>query len=384
MSKPETEVRLISLEALAGNAPSTEEKIETIDEQIKKAQIPLGKVEDNLGFNSKEEEEEEFEEDKQLKNNSEATPPAIAPDDNSNSNEPAVESEESKRFKAILKNTFGDLGVIEQEIEGEVVEFSIDDIEMDSETFESLVAQKIEQEREAAQSGKISVEGISDITKAMIEVDKNGGDLGQLLNVKQSYYDPLSQIDTTTDQGKMEMVALRLSAQGLSPDQVEIQLSGIKAKGILDEVAEKAEAELKALMNQAIENEKQKAQTQALALQEERKKYKSNLKQSLSNFQLKDTVKNKVVEMATKIDEKGVYEIDKLYGEAMKDPDKAAKLTLFLLDEKEYEAQITDKKITAEKINQLGRLKLVAKKGSQAVENKRTPPEKGLIPLENL
>lgn len=383
MSKPETEVRLISLEALAGNAPLTEEKIETIDEQIKKAQIPLGKVEDNLGFNSKE--EEEIEEDNQPKDDLGITPPVITPDNNSNDNdEPAVESEESKRFKAILKNTFGDLGVIEQEIEGEVVEFSIDDIEMDSETFESLVAQKIEQEREAAQSGKISVEGISDITKAMIEVDKNGGDLGHLLNVKQSYYDPLSQIDTTTDQGKMEVVALRLSAQGLSPDQVEIQLSGVKAKGILDEVAEKAETELKALMNQAIENEKQKAQAQALALQEERKKYKSSLKQSLSNFQLKDTVKNKVVEMATKIDEKGMYEIDKLYGEAMKDPDKAAKLTLFLLDEKEYEAQITDKKITAEKINQLGRLKLLAKKGSQAVENKRTPPEKGLIPLENL
>lgn len=383
MSKPETEVRLISLEALAGNAPLTEEKIETIDEQIKKAQIPLGKVEDNLGFNSKE--EEEIEEDNQPKDDLGTTPPVITPDNNSNDNdEPAVESEESKRFKAILKNTFGDLGVIEQEIEGEVVEFSIDDIEMDSETFESLVAQKIEQEREAAQSGKISVEGISDITKAMIEVDKNGGDLGHLLNVKQSYYDPLSQIDTTTDQGKMEVVALRLSAQGLSPDQVEIQLSGVKAKGILDEVAEKAETELKALMNQAIENEKQKAQAQALALQEERKKYKSSLKQSLSNFQLKDTVKNKVVEMATKIDEKGMYEIDKLYGEAMKDPDKAAKLTLFLLDEKEYEAQITDKKITAEKINQLGRLKLLAKKGSQAVENKRTPPEKGLIPLENL
>jgi len=383
MSKPETEVRLISLEALAGNAPLTEEKIETIDEQIKKAQIPLGKVEDNLGFNSKE--EEEIEEDNQPKDDLGITPPVITPDNNSNDNdEPAVESEESKRFKAILKNTFGDLGVIEQEIEGEVVEFSIDDIEMDSETFESLVAQKIEQEREAAQSGKISVEGISDITKAMIEVDKNGGDLGQLLNVKQSYYDPLSQIDTTTDQGKMEVVALRLSAQGLSPDQVEIQLSGVKAKGILDEVAEKAETELKALMNQAIENEKQKAQAKALALQEERKKYKSSLKQSLSNFQLKDTVKNKVVEMATKIDEKGMYEIDKLYGEAMKDPDKAAKLTLFLLDEKEYEAQITDKKITAEKINQLGRLKLLAKKGSQVVENKRTPPEKGLIPLENL
>ena len=383
MSKPETEVRLISLEALAGNVPSTEDKIETIDEQIKKAQIPLGKVEDNLGFNS--EEEEENEENNQPKDDLGTTPPVITPDNNSNDNdEPAVESEESKRFKAILKNTFGDLGVIEQEIEGEVVEFSIDDIEMDSETFESLVAQKIEQEREAAQSGKISVEGISDITKAMIEVDKNGGDLGQLLNVKQSYYDPLSQIDTTTDQGKMEVVALRLSAQGLSPDQVEIQLSGVKAKGILDEVAEKAETELKALMNQAIENEKQKAQAQALALQEERKKYKSSLKQSLSNFQLKDTVKNKVVEMATKIDEKGMYEIDKLYGEAMKDPDKAAKLTLFLLDEKEYEAQITDKKITAEKINQLGRLKLLAKKGSQVVENKRTPPEKGLIPLENL
>lgn len=378
MNNPKkTEAGLISLEALASTSDDYQEFNETINDQIKKAQIPVGKVEDNLSLHTPEEDETEEEVDETIILNTETT-------EETEENVEVVESEDSKRFKALLKKTFGDLGVIEQEVDGEVVEFNLDDIEMDEETFESIISQKIEQEREQAQAGKISVEGISDITKAMIEVDQKGGDLANLLNVKQNFYDPISSIDMSTDEGKMQMVALRLSAKGLSQEDISIQLEGIKAKGVLDESADRAEEELKTLINQALDNEKAKAAEQAKAVEEERKAYKSNLKQSLSSFELKDSVKNKIVDLATKVDNKGRYEIDNLYGSAMQDPEKAAKLTLFLLDEKEFIEQVTSKKVIQEKLSTLGRLRLIPKKGSQQLEKNNKHQEKGLIPLENL
>lgn len=68
------------------------------------------------------------------------------------------------------------------------------------------------------------------------------------------------------------------------------------------------------------------------------KVYKKGLKTSISSgFQLTDTMIGKAVDFVTKpIDNQGHTAIDKAYSEAIKNPDMAADLALFLMNKDEF------------------------------------------------
>ena len=73
--------------------------------------------------------------------------------------------------------------------------------------------------------------------------------------------------------------------------------------------------------------------------------YKKGLKTSISSgFQLTDTMIGKAVDFVTKpIDNQGHTAIDKAYSEAIKNPDMAADLALFLMNKDEFLKQRTNK-----------------------------------------
>ena len=302
-------------------------------------------------------------------------------------NEPTEEPESSKLYKKILLDTFGDLGVFETEDEeGNVIEHTLDSLVLDEAQFTEILQQKLALEKELATKDKVSIKGVSDITKAMIEIDNNGGDSSSLLQVRQQYYDPIASIDMEEVSGQKHMLYLRMSSQGIDEATIADLITTYEANGTLKPKAEQAEVQMKALLNEVVEKEKAKAKEAAERAAAEEKAFRNSVKSIASNFELNDTFRKKVVDLATKKDDKNIYEIDKLYGEAMKDPEKAFKISLMLLDEEAYNKQITEKKVNEVRKDQLQRLKLTGRSGAQSLDKRNDKPNPGerLIPLDKL
>jgi 5'-3' exonuclease len=95
------------------------------------------------------------------------------------------------------------------------------------------------------------------------------------------------------------------------------------------------------------------------------------------------------VVLATKEDDHGRFEIDRIYYSHREDPRKAARLALFLLDEQEYINQVTREAVRSTKLNTAKKLKIVtgsskSNSGPVIKDNVNKFGGDGLIPLETI
>jgi hypothetical protein len=293
-------------------------------------------------------------------------------------------TETSEQYRQTLKNVFGITKFTEEDEDGNEVEVSIDEIEMDGETFQKLVEQELAYQKEEANKGKISIEGVSDYTKKLIEIEQKGGDTLKLLQVKEAYSDPLANLDLTTKQGQVDAIYLRKKAQGATDKEINILIKGLEAEGILEEEAIQAESELKALIDQQFENERIKAEKVALEREETMKKFKKDFRDKLSEkFTLNDNVKSKLVTSLTKKGEDGKYQLDNAYLAAMSDPETATELVLFLSDREEFLKQVTAKAVQKTQLESAKKLKIIRSANGGTGTNDPVKTGK-LIPLDNL
>jgi hypothetical protein len=375
----EEKAGLISLESLTGKdiGEVTDDKKEAAEKELEskltgKSTDPFFPGLDSLGEFEEEEEDikDEVEEEGETEE-SEVKEEEVAD---------KVVNESSSNYKELLKGMWGDsIDTIVQEVDGEEVEVSIDEMDIDEEMFQTIIQSKIEQERENAGKNKISTEGMSDFAKSLIEIDRNGGDISELLEMKKAYSDPLDNLDISTPEGQKQAIYLRKKAADPNQDDDEIILliDAYEKKGILGDKAEVAERELREAFEMQVEARKKAA----IEAQEARKKmlddYKKDLKGQVSNqFTLNDNVIKKLVNIATKSDEDGRFELDSRYSEYRRDPQKAARLALFLLDEEEYIKQVSSKEVKNEKIKS-AKLKLRTKvsSGAEIGSNKKGSPD---------
>jgi hypothetical protein len=276
-----------------------------------------------------------------------------------------IESSNSLIYKAALKEVFGnEIGAIVQEVDGEEKEFTLDEIDLDKETFADILKSKIEEIKESANRNKISVEGTSDYLQKLIEVEKNGGDISGLLQMKQQLSDPLDGLDLDNPEDQKEIIYLRGSASGQDQADLIRLIKAYEEDGILEEKAQQAYTTLRTAIDAKLNEAVLKAEMDKAAKEEEFKVYKKSVKENLSQFQLNDKVKAKLVDLATKVDEKGQLELDVRYTEARLNPEKAARLALMLFDEEEFIKQVTSKEVTAQKLEGARKLKIVPRSTS--------------------
>ena len=379
----EEKAGLISLESLTGKeiGEASDVKKEQAEKELESKLS--GKQTDSFfpGLDSFEDEVEEKEEVVDQNEDDEEGESEVESEPKVEEKEVKVtKNESSENYKNLLKGMWGDsIGTIVQEIDGEEVEVSIDEMDIDEEMFQTIIQSKIEHEKESAGKNKISTEGISDFAKSLIEIDRNGGDISELLEMKRAYSDPLDNLDISTPDGQKQAIYLRKKAADPNQDDDEIILliDAYEKKGILEEKAEVAERELRDAFEMQVEARKRAA----IDAQEARKKmledYRKDLKGQVSNqFTLNDTVIKKLVNIATKSDDEGKFELDSRYSEYRRDPQKAARLALFLLDEEEYIKQVSSKEVKNEKLKS-AKLKLRAKtsSGAEVGSNKKGSPD---------
>jgi hypothetical protein len=310
---------------------------------------------------------------------------------NSESDFVISDTSESVVYKKTLKSMFGDsiTHLIQEDEEGNEIETPIEDVVIDEKLFREIVQSKMDSIKEEASKDKISVKGVSEFAKKLVEIDRNGGDISELIKVKETYADPLDSIDITTEEGQIQAVYLRMLAGGQDEDTIRRLIESYKREGNLEDIANKATQELRAAIDQQIENARIASENQKNQRKELIKQYKKEIRNNLEPFQLNDNIKNKIVTLATKEDENGRFEMDRLYYQLRENPEKAARLALFLLDEEEYVKQVTNSTVQQKKLESASKLKIVSGSksstaGPQLKSNSQRSTEDNILPLDRL
>ena len=284
-------------------------------------------------------------------------------------------------FKTLVsKGLLDDIEAIEDE-EGN--EIPIDEVDFNEDLLTEIIQNKLEQVQEQASTNKVSVEGISDFTKKLIEIEKNGGDVRTALESYNKYKQPLDDLDLTKEEDQVRVMAMKYQAKGLDEKEIKSLIRGLKNDGLLEEEALQAEAEIKTAFEKQMEYLKQQAEERKKQAQEALKMYKKDLSKKIGEkFKVSDTYKRKLVEVATKQTDEG-YPLDNLYKGWRNDPEKAAELSLFLFDRDEYIKQMTKDIEKEVKMKTFKKFKYIPKGKSNIDIKGKDKPIKG-VSLEDL
>jgi phosphotransferase system HPr-like phosphotransfer protein len=278
-----------------------------------------------------------------------------------------------------LKAMYGeDLTIVQENEDGEEVEVSLDDMEIDSETFAEIIRSRTEQEKEEATRDKISIEKASDFTKKLIEISERGGNPTELLKFKEAYLDPLEGLDTDTIEGQKEVLYLYYRAQQRPEDEAKMLIAGFESSGVLSERAEDAEGKIREAVEKQVENTRQAAIKAQEDQKENLKQYRKTLKEVLTKkYEFNDKLVSKLTDSATKVDDttKKVGIVQR-YQEMMADPDMAADLILFLNDKEEYDKQISKRKVLESQIKTAQKIKVVKTSASNVEVRKQQKSDK--------
>ena len=277
-----------------------------------------------------------------------------------------VSSESSNKYKNIL-DTLMKSKVIEafDTIETEDGEIPLSEYDLDEESFAGIIQAQIENAR--SEGEKNTTKNVSDFTKHLIEIEKNGGNVSQALETYNMYQDPLDNLDLSIELDQQKAVFMKYhQLKGMDKETTMDLIESFMNKGKLEEEALKADAEIRG----AIDKQMEALNNQAVAQKEEKKKqlklYRDNLSENLNKFDLNSNVKKKIVDYATKENENGSFELDTLYYNLRNNPETASELALFLIDKDAYKKQIAKEEVRDTQIKTMKSLKVV-KRGSDSI-----------------
>lgn len=292
----------------------------------------------------------------------------VKPVTNVEPSQEVTETQESTIYKSVIKDLikdglWEDFDGIEDE-NGEIT--PLDKVNVDKELFYSIVAQKTEEIKNKATENKISVDGVSDFMKRMIELDKKGGDVRSAIETYNEFKNPLEKLDLDKVEDQRSIIYLRYSTENKLDKQTIFDIIESREKnGKLRETAEQAKEQMMKAVDMRLKAIEEQAAQRLEQEKENIKRYRSQLSESLvNNFQLKDSSRNRLLDLATKKDKNGAYGIDLMFDEAMSNPDKAAKIIMLLTDEEEYNKQVSEKRVREDKINTMKSIRLVPKNKS--------------------
>jgi len=299
--------------------------------------------------------------------------------------QPAGETKpDSNHFKDTLKNLYGEDLTIVQEVDGQEVETNLDDIEIDSETFAEIIRSRTEQEIKEATRDKISLEGASDFTKQLIEIESRNGNVTELLKLKEMYIDPLQGIDLETAEGQKEILSLYYKANGRPDEEADRLIRTFELDGVLEDRATDAEVKIRS----AVDNQAEQVKQATIQAEEQRKEvlkqYRKTVKETFSKkYEFNEKVISKLADSATKVDEatKKVGIVVK-YQEMMANPDLAVDLILFLNDKEEYDKQVSKAKVFESQIKTANRVKVMKTTGTNVeIRKQQKSDEDNFVPV---
>lgn len=234
-------------------------------------------------------------------------------------------------------------------------ELTIEDLDFTKEdSLCDVIATIIENQKEDIVRDKIDVGSVSDITKKLIQADKAGANIVDILKQYDTFTAPIEKLDIENKADQIKIIRHYVDLLGLPKDEADEFYKGIINKGeeYVEAKAIKYKAELDKKMDSIIQQKTQAAAEEKAKDMEDFKKYKKDLKSSIqAKYQLNDNMVSKALDFALKSSDEnpGVTKAIQKVRDMMKNPEEAPDLIMFLMNPDEFIKQKSNQTVSEEK-----------------------------------
>lgn len=273
--------------------------------------------------------------------------------------------------------------VIEDEDGNEVKLSELKDIDKD--TFKALEKEIKTQKDTEFKDKYVSVDGLDEVKKRLINIVKEG-DLAlakELFKNPAALQEPFQGYDNDNDDHNEDVLDWYYQkALGHSPKEASALVKAAKEDLTLDTKAQKIVEYQRVQFYNNLKNREKQILEEKAKEQETIKEYRKTLSSELKQEGLSENLTRKFVDVATKTDSTGNYEIDTIYDEWMSDPKKAKELIYFMLDKENYLKKATATVKKDVQLDTLKRIKIV--QDSSRVEKQKKEDTSPITPFETI
>lgn len=233
-------------------------------------------------------------------------------------------------------------------------ELSLDEIKFDEDTFCTLMGSVIENQKNEILENKIDVASVSDLTKKLIQADKSGANILDILKQYDKVAAPVEKLSTDTKDGQLKIIRHYVGLMGLPKEEADDYYNSIVSKGddYIEAKAIRYKSELERKMNEIIDQQTKEAAEQRAKDAEAFKQYKKALKESFrQKYQLNDNMVSKAMDYAIKPSKSNpsVTEANERIREMLTNPELAPDLIMFLMNPEEFIKQKSNLRVVDEK-----------------------------------
>lgn len=234
-------------------------------------------------------------------------------------------------------------------------EITINDFDFSKEdSLCDILSTVLESQKEDIVKDKIDVTSVSDITKKLIQADKAGANIVDILKQYDTNVAPIEKLDIENKADQIKIVRHYVDLLGLPKDEADEFFKGIINKGeeYVEAKAIKYKAELDKRMDDIIQQRTKEAAEKKAKDAEDFRRYKKDLKSSIQEkYQLNDTMVSKALDFALKPSESnpGITKAFNRVREMMMNPEEAPDLIMFLMNPGEFIKQKSNQAVVDEK-----------------------------------
>lgn len=234
-------------------------------------------------------------------------------------------------------------------------EITINDLDFSKEdSLCDILSTVLESQKEDIVKDKIDVTSVSDITKKLIQADKAGANIVDILKQYDTNVAPIEKLDIENKADQIKIVRHYVDLLGLPKDEADEFFKGIINKGeeYVEAKAIKYKAELDKRMDDIIQQRTKEAAEKKAKDAEDFRRYKKDLKSSIQEkYQLNDTMISKALDFALKPSESnpGITKAFNRVREMMMNPEEAPDLIMFLMNPGEFIKQKSNQAVVDEK-----------------------------------
>lgn len=234
-------------------------------------------------------------------------------------------------------------------------EITINDLDFSKEdSLCDILSTVLESQKEDIVKDKIDVTSVSDITKKLIQADKAGANIVDILKQYDTNVAPIEKLDIENKADQIKIVRHYVDLLGLPKDEADEFFKGIINKGeeYVEAKAIKYKAELDKRMDDIIQQRTKEAAEKKAKDAEDFRRYKKDLKSSIqAKYQLNDTMVSKALDFALKPSESnpGITKAFNRAREMMMNPEEAPDLIMFLMNPGEFIKQKSNQAVVDEK-----------------------------------
>lgn len=234
-------------------------------------------------------------------------------------------------------------------------EITINDLDFSKEdSLCDILSTVLESQKEDIVKDKIDVTSVSDITKKLIQADKAGANIVDILKQYDTNVAPIEKLDIENKADQIKIVRHYVDLLGLPKDEADEFFKGIINKGeeYVEAKAIKYKAELDKRMDDIIQQRTKEAAEKKAKDAEDFRRYKKDLKSSIqAKYQLNDTMVFKALDFALKPSESnpGITKAFNRVREMMMNPEEAPDLIMFLMNPGEFIKQKSNQAVVDEK-----------------------------------